>query len=298
MKLIENSKKTLSIILLLSLILITSACSAEGTNSTSAESDSSEKAESESVDSDSKSESESSDITEIDNSSAKLTIMTQEYIDANIAEILMISYDGDVNPEIEAFNNAISASVQSTYDNFMESYNSTDDYSWIEILSYPFTSDDYLQFVTISCIYPTYGTDGDLYSYNFDLKNNKFLSVDDALSDLSLDGDSVTDSVIELLESEQNDNLTPIAANVEGFLITKGPTGDITQLLLKVTFESIDGDFCDNFFAYTPELNEIFQLNPSVPFDPTELDQMDPPLYYETTPMPPYGQAYSLTQAF
>ncbi|HKM20836.1 MAG TPA: hypothetical protein VJZ01_02200, partial [Lachnospiraceae bacterium] len=209
--------------------------------------------------------------------------MTQEYTGNNIAEILMISYDGEENTEIESFNNTINFGIQQIYYNFIESADSD---SWIEIRSYPFSSDNYLQIVTTCCTYPNYGTDGDLYSYNFDLKENRFLSIDDILEDLQLDRDSIADTVRGLLEDENNDGATAKDVNVAGFLIIQGPSDPLIQLLLQVELEAPGGDPWNSFFGYTPELGELLPLNSECLFDPSDIDQMDPPLSYQTDILP------------
>jgi hypothetical protein len=149
----------------------------------------------------------------------------------------------------------------------------------MEIRSYPFTSDDYLQIVTSSCTYPTYGTDGELYSYNFNLKENRFMSIDDVLQDLQIDRDSIRNTVRGLVNKD-GDACDDV--NVAGFLITQGPSGSLTQLLLEVDVQAPGADPWNSFFAYTPKTGELVKLNNQCLFDPSDMDQMDPPLSYQT----------------
>lgn len=226
----------------------------------------------------------------IDNSSAEITTMTQEYFGDSIAEVLMISYDvqqpaleeyGWKNPEIDSLNNAVKFGVQQIYNSFVESGG---DGTWIEIRSYPFTSEDYLQIVTTCCTYPSYGTDGDLSSYNFDRKENRFLSVDDALEKLKLDRRSVAGNVREMAAgyyAQADGGLTAGEVSVDGFLFVKVPSGYVTQLLVQVDLTMKDGDVWKTFAGYTPELNEFIPLNSTCLFDPSQMDQMEPPLSYQ-----------------
>ena len=289
MKLIKFSKNILSIILALSLVFIATACSGQTGNT----SPSGVPASPTASDSAKPSASASSGV-KIDNSSARITAMTQEYIGDNIAEILMISYDGGQpgleqyggkNPEIEAFNNTIKFGIQQTYNDFRDT---ADDVSWIEIRSYPFTGENYLQIVTTCCTYPSYGTDGDLYSYNFDLKENRFMSVDDVLEQLQLDRARVAEDVRSLVEDGYDDGTTVDDVNIAGFLIVQGPSGPVTQLLLQVNIEYPGADTWDSFFGYTPELGELAALNSYCLFDPYDMDQMDPPLTYQMEPEQDY----------
>jgi len=181
----------------------------------------------------------------------EIGIMTQEYIDDNIAEILMITYDGE-NPEIESINNIIKNTIRQTYDEFME--NRTDDR--IIIKSYPFTSDDYLQIITTDVVYPIYGTDGNITSYNFSKKENKYITLSYIMEKLELTDEIITENVKELYAPEALtiyiDEVTP-----KGFLIMP----DHTLLLLEVLIENTEAAAWKYFYTYSPELYEFNKLD-------------------------------------
>ena len=230
----------------------------------------------------------------IDNSETEIGIMTQEYIGDNIAEILMIKYDGGQpeleqynwkNPEIEMINLTIKSGIQQEYNDFMnDRANNPDWYDWIEIKSYPFTSDDYVQIVMTSVIYPTYGTDGDISSYNFSKKENRWITLDDAMDDYGLTNEIITQNVKELYEPEyEGTYIKEVVA--KGFLLCYG-TDPYTIFLLEITTDNPEAaDEWKSFYAYEPsfftrELDEFYQLNSYCLFDPYDMDQMDPPLSY------------------
>ncbi len=242
----------------------------------------------------------------IDNSNTQIAVLTQEYNGDNIGEILFLSYDdtqADLqqydgkNPEIESLNHTIANGVLTDYNDYMEKAGSD---SWVEVRSYPFTSDEYLQIVTTYCECPTYAIDGNLYSYNFDRKNNRFMSVDDALADLKLDRDTVADTASGLIQDYYpNTSVTVESVDVAGFLIQEGASGPLTQLLLQVNATEDEVGDWEGFFGYTPALNELIRLNGQCLFDPSDMDQMNPPLSYQqgsaSDPGDTVAGAYTLT---
>ena len=222
----------------------------------------------------------------ITNESTKIGVMTQEYVGDNIAEILMIDYDGNQpalvryggkNPEIESFNNAIKFGVQRRYDEYRKVKPES---GWLEIKSYPFSSPDHLQIVTTYAVYPAYGTDGELSSYNFDKKNNRFMHVSDVLAELGLDERSVVQRVKKLYKpTDSSLSLGKVA--ISGFLIRQGPIGPVTQLLLEAVVHKQGTEDWKYFFSYSPVLNELLLMNRRCLFDPADMDRMDPPLSYQ-----------------
>lgn len=222
----------------------------------------------------------------VDNSQTEISVMTQEYEGDNIAEILMIRYDGQQpvfeqynwkNPEIEALDLTIKSGIQQIYNDFMNDRGE----SWIEIKSYPFTSDDWLQIVTTWNIYPTYGTDGDMESYNFNKKQNRYVTVDDAMNDFGLTKDVIAQKAKELYVPDYPSKYIK-EIEPKGFLICQGAEGPYTMFLLEVLTDNPDAGEWKNFFAYIPQLNEFYQLNGNCLFDPYDMDQMDPPLSYQS----------------
>ncbi len=271
MKKMNRRKKLCSMMMALGLAMLTTACAGQTTTTETTTTDAA-----------------AAESTAIDNSSTEIAVLTQEYIGNNIGEILFLSYDetqadlqeyGGKNPEIESLNHTIANGIATIYNDYMAN---TGDDSWIEVRSYPFTSEAYLQIVTTYCQCPTYAIDGNLYSYNFDRKNNKFLSVDDALADLKLDKDTVSDTASGMIQDYYPDaNITVESVDVAGFLIQEGASGPLTQLLLQVNATEEGAGDWEGFFGYTPALNELIRLNGQCLFDPSQMDQMNPPLSYQ-----------------
>lgn len=213
----------------------------------------------------------------------RIGFITQEYKGDNIAEIPYIEYDGEANPEIDSINRAMNQGFQRIYDDFMES---GEERQWIEIRSYPFTSPDYLQVVITSVFFPNYRLDGNITSINYDIKANKWIALQDIMSELGLDEDRLIYNIGKLYEPVIPGQLIEAVA-VKGFLIREGPEGLVTDLLLELTADSEDDDPWQFIYAYTPELNQLCILNNICPFEPSLMDRMDPPLSYQMIPENP-----------
>lgn len=55
------------------------------------------------------------------------------------------------------------------------------DITWLEIYTERYDSDEYVQAVTTAIEYPNYATEGDIYSYNYDVVNRKAMTNQDGL---------------------------------------------------------------------------------------------------------------------
>jgi hypothetical protein len=175
-------------------------------------------------------------------------------------------------------NNSIKFGIQQIYNDFMA--NRGED--WIEIKSYPFTSDEYLQIVTTYRTLPADGTDGEITSYNVSKKENRYITVDDAMNDLGLTEEIIAQNVKELYVPEMP-SMSVGEVKPKGFLIRQGADSPYTLFLLEVVIENPEADAWRYFFAYIPQLNEFYQLNSQCLFDPYDMDEMDPPLSYGKT---------------
>ena len=211
---------------------------------------------------------------------AHITFMTQEYKSDNIAEIPYIEYDGDKNFEIDAINNSINQGIQRIYNEFMGDGSEVPENTWIEIKSYPFTSSEYLQVVVTSNIFPTYGTDGDLFSVNYDKKTGKWISVDDILKELDMDSEQLLIEVGEAYEPEFPE-MQMDKVEVTGFLMHEGTDGHTVELFLEITEKNVDSDTWKGFYSFTPESRTLFRMDNVCLFDPNAMDQMTPPLSYQ-----------------
>ncbi|MDR1537894.1 MAG: hypothetical protein LBU32_07845 [Clostridiales bacterium] len=224
--------------------------------------------------------------TPLDSSKTEIGMMTQEYLGMNIAEIPMIVYDSS-NPQLDKFsghnfeldsiNDSIMNSIQRIYDNFKDRANLGSEI--IEIRAYPFTSSEFLQFVVTSSSYPSYGTDGDMFSVNYYIYYNRAMSIEDVLSQLRISKEELSEKA-KLLYAPETPGETVKAVDCVAFLLNQGPDRNLTRLLLQVQTESPEAGSWKRFYQFTPETIELKKLNPKQLFNPSEMDQKNPPLSY------------------
>lgn len=219
----------------------------------------------------------------IDNSESTIAMMTQEYIGDNIAEIPMISYNGDQpaleefggkNPEIEPINNEIKFGIQQEYNSFNK-----DNHDWIEIKTYPFVDSKYVQAAVTKIVYPTYANDGEVFTINFDKAKNARVTVEDMLN-----ADNVTkEQLIERLKAAY-DTYKEIDGTLEnivlkGFIIMG--EGSYTEYLIEAVIKPASADMDEQYrilrFSLDGDVLRFFD-SPCL-FDPASTSpQFDPPL--------------------
>ncbi len=216
--------------------------------------------------------------TAIDNSKTAIGMMTQEYIGDNIAEIPMIFYDGlqpslkdynHKNPEIELINGEIKNGIQQTYNNFNKKGK-----DWIEIKTYPFTSKRYIQFIITSTVFPNYGTDGSVCSYNFDKSKNKWISIEEILKDMKLTKGELAKKVSNMYASE-NKTSSITKAVAKGFLLS----GKSAEILLEVNIKHKNSEPEQRICKYSPSNQHLIFYNGICLYDKSKTDKMKPPLF-------------------
>ncbi len=224
----------------------------------------------------------------IDNSETEIGIIYQEYDNNDIVEILMISYDGQQkaleqynwkNPVLEMLNNEIKLSSDGPVQIY-QAYRDEFIGNSIEIRSYPFVDEDYIQIVTSCVVFPSLQPDlyDRMWSYNFDKKENKIIELDDALGDYNLTQDEIS----RLFTEQYTDEETKlVSVEVVGFVIHNMPGKPVTNFLLEVMRENYSDPYKD-FAMYAPDYDEFIWLAPDCLFDPDVYDmpQLDPLLAY------------------
>lgn len=230
------------------------------------------------------------DAGQVDNSGTAVGMMMQEYVGNSVAEIPMFTYDGEQpaleehggkNPELEMLNNTIKAEIFQLYNDFNDG--AIENAGSIDILSYPFNNDMFAQVVVATGVYPDTNPEEHsmLRSYNFDKTENAAISVDEMMEEYEITLDDVGKSFGVLYEADNDDMVTQL--QVTGFVINQVPAKPVTHFLLEVMFEP-EGDPYKSFFMYTPDNEELEELDMHAMFDPDvyEMQPMDPPLAYES----------------
>jgi hypothetical protein len=242
----------------------------------------------------------------IDNSKTYVGMMVQEYIGDNIAEIPMIFYDADQealagydyhNPEIDRLNTHITDNIALPYNEFMSEYDATERGGWMEIRAYPFSDERYIQIVMTCISYPSYGTDGEIVSCNFDREANEWVELDDALERLGLTRESLVDDAYQAVKAEWTEypgdadgprapwidpNLSIEDMAVKGFRYLNSAT---TEFYLEVLIDNTAADAWKYFYRYVltdgSDIGTASRFaDRSLLFDPSEPDVMKPPLCY------------------
>ncbi len=211
----------------------------------------------------------------------KIVMSTQKYEGDNIVEIPYFEYSGEKNEVIDEINTGYNMGLSQVYTDFQKNAVNGE---WIEIRSFPFTSKKYLQVISTYCIFPTYGTDGSIISVNYDIDQNRWITIPDAMAYSRIDETSLLDEVDSLFTPEYDgQQISEKDVKTAGFLIKSGgDTGaDYIQFLLEITLSNAYGDSWKTFYSYTPYFNELYPMNKSFLYDETQADKMNPPLFYE-----------------
>lgn len=228
---------------------------------------------------------------DMDHSETEIGVVRQEYGDSDTLEVLMVTYDGSQpalqqyggkHPEIEMLNNQINADALKIYQDYeQEALELDTPPNGIEILSYPLADEDFLQIITTCYVFPE--TRPDLYtrmwSYCYSLAEDRIITVEDMLADYELTVDDIGKAFAQL--HEPTDGETVVDMNVSGFVINRVPAKPVTHFLLEVMLET-ESDPYMCFYMYTPDNEELEELDPSMLLDPDAYDllAMDPPLRY------------------
>lgn len=226
-----------------------------------------------------------SEITMNTRSGTYVGMMEQNYDGGNTVEVPMIMYDGEQpafaeyggkNPEIEMLNNDIKANVMLKCNNFRDS--AEDENEWIDIRTYPFTDNRMIQLIITYAIFPAYGTEGDIMSYNYDKENNEWIPIDKVLEQLGI---TQTDIEKDAKAFFVSDNKKEYVDKVEigGFRYVNDKT---TDFFLKLSVINPDAEPWDGLFRYrfAAEKKTLIKLDFQRLFEPNEPDVMDPPLSY------------------
>jgi hypothetical protein len=181
-------------------------------------------------------------------------------------------------------NEAISVNI---YEVIAEYQNQTDDtydpssyIDGIDVIAYSITDENYIQiFYTVSQ-YPNYGTAGDLYGFVYDIASDDYIDIGEFIESIGSNGEKLT-ADIHNSYTAANPSYTIGSIFLRAFYLTKAPDGGYNHAFLfeMEVQEYEDGDPYKGFYMYTPADGEIFEMNSDQLFDPSSVDEYDPPLY-------------------
>ncbi len=132
------------------------------------------------------------------------------------------------NPAVDTLNEEIQKNQGEVYKEWKDAQ---DPVRGLEIKSYLFTSEDYVQAVVTQLEFPTYGTHGDVFSYHYDVKEQKVVTLADALAKFNLTEDDVLAQFQAAYRPESSVG-TMDKAEIQGFRILE----DSLECYVKVYF--------------------------------------------------------------
>ncbi|MDR0852376.1 MAG: DUF3298 and DUF4163 domain-containing protein [Clostridiales Family XIII bacterium] len=144
-----------------------------------------------------------------------------------------------------------------------------DDFSWIELICYPFIGERYAQIVMTRNEYPTYGTDGDLATFTYDMQSDTEVTLQEASKKDDLDAFAV-----EFIEDETTEEATVEEITPVGFLLDED--GGATRYFFEAYIGHKDSEGWKSCYTRMPDGRFLQFLG----FTIDELMEMDSPLYY------------------
>lgn len=105
----------------------------------------------------------------------------------------------------------------------------TDDHSWHEIISYPVTTDDYVEVATTCMTYPSNGQDPDIYCYNYDKKNRKEMQKNDAFPLADVTSAQIEDTIRNTYDTGTPGDIT--GTEYKGFIVRNDGSVDLYYMV-------------------------------------------------------------------
>lgn len=183
--------------------------------------------------------------------------MMEERNDENIfAEIPMIHYEGD-NPELMRLNNDIRTNVMLPYKDFIKK---KQEHESIEIKTHVFTNDGLIQFIITSATFPAYATEGDIRTYNYNKKNNEWISLESMLDYWGIEREFIEKDAANRFKAIAQPGESAKAVEVKGFCSINA---EIVEFYLKILVENSNAEPWDGIFRYVctlegQELQKIY----------------------------------------
>jgi hypothetical protein len=200
-------------------------------------------------------------------------------MDSEIAEVIMLY--GTQTDAVAEMNNDIQVEVYDRISAFEEAWSSDDEYPyWLNAFAYSFTDDVYIQIYNTYIEYPTYGYSGQLFGFVYDITNDNYVTLEETLD---LNGTTKVDLEQEIADVYNSEYAPDYAdtVDVKAFNYTYNGEYYVLSYLMELTViheQTLDEPH-HMLWAYTPEFGELYELNRDQLFDPSTVDQYDPPLH-------------------
>lgn len=179
----------------------------------------------------------------------------------SIIEIPEFVAPGD-NPEIDSLNAKIYENHTKLYEEWKKTPNSV---RGLEIKSHSFTNENYVQVVVTQLEFPTYGTQGNIFSYNYDSKNHKALTSDDVLPKYGGKFPRSVDDILAAMTFNLPNHVTVSRSELQGFLIlTNGHLNCYVKVFFTDSNHPSEGDYD---MLYTVDVDPSSDTVTTTPFD-------------------------------
>ncbi|MDL2254344.1 hypothetical protein LJC49_09825 [Ruminococcaceae bacterium OttesenSCG-928-I18] len=261
-------KGILTIALLLAAAMALTAC-AGGTTSSSAKSEPQSAA----------AQSAESEVNVADTGALGVEMLYQEY---GTSEETSIDYAIEVpqmtgsSPAIEEINAAI-LEFAGDYELKEDASSASDDFfQSLQLKAYPQTGDDYAQIVMTRVAYPNYGTQGEIASFLYDIKNDAVLSPADVMEQNGIDEEELRQRVENWEGLYEGDTVTDVSFAAARF-VENG-----CEVYIHYFFKNAEATDGNAILIYNSADDRLYPFNQGYPIiDPAELDHLNPPLWYD-----------------
>ncbi len=191
----------------------------------------------------------------------------REYNEIKVIEIP--SFIGS-SKEIDGMNKAVAAAT----DSFMMDISENEA---IQITSHPVTTNNYLQVIVHYLSYQGEDSAGDVVTVNYNIKEDKYITLDDVLADGSKNRDSILEDVTMLHESNEGVGIVT-SANIVGFFIRETFDEDSYDFYVKLNTKSPNGDTSTSLYRYLYNINQLELIDSQTIVDPLTVDKYEPEL--------------------
>ena len=127
-----------------------------------------------------------------------------------------------------------------------------------------------------SITYPNYGTNGDVYSYIYDILNQKQVTTEEVVSRFNVDEEAIK----QLIEASLEENTSLISMKIQGARILDDGSADI-YVMAELFYEGADE--YNNIYTYSTADGQVHAYDGQNLCDPAGLDKLDPLLSYART---------------
>ena len=185
-----------------------------------------------------------------------------------VEEVLIFTSFDEHVPGMEELNANIAKNVLARSD-------ASEDGSVSRIISYPITTDDYVQVAMTVTPYPLQTTDPDIYCYNYNKSKQRAMDMNDALMLSGMKNPEMLQRVEDLF-ALQNENAEISDITYRGFMVRRDNSVDMFYMIGTEGAGETDGDHLMVYNSGTDELRYAFENGYVYPDD--EIDQMMPKL--------------------